>query len=164
MGSSFSLELDTTGPQIEVYAPRYAPRQLETEILIEGSEELSPNHVVYIVDAEGTRYDMTFSHEGNRLRGVTNFNEFPLGAAHIYAICKDTVDNLSNQASRMLVITAPANLAQTTRVTPRKGPQPMKYEREHRTRAAERPVGSAYKGRRADSGTAARKLGVTVRE
>jgi hypothetical protein len=110
MAASFTLELDTTGPQIEILAPLYTLPEIETEVIIQANEVLAPNAEIWVIDSLGERYDVTFSHEGDRFSGIIKFTEFPLGVAWIYALVRDEVHNLSNLVTKSINIRLSANI------------------------------------------------------
>lgn len=89
------LELDTTPPILEIYAPNYTTRSALTPITIQSNELLSSYQEVYIVDSEGERRDLTFAHEGSALVGSLYLNGYSVGIATLYVRLKDEVDNIS---------------------------------------------------------------------
>jgi hypothetical protein len=93
------IELDTTGPRVEIHAPSYTNKSAKTPINIVANESLASYQEIYIMDAEGVRHDLTFLHSDNEFVGEMYFNDYPLGVTTIYARVKDTVDNMSNLAS-----------------------------------------------------------------
>lgn len=99
------IELDTTSPQIAIYAPRYTTQDIVNEIVIEANEALADYQDVYAVDSGGVRHDYTFEQaEPQQFVGLIRFNDFPLGIATIYARLKDDVDNYSETASATLLV------------------------------------------------------------
>jgi hypothetical protein len=67
-----------------------------TPIMIQANESLSSYQELYIIDSEGNRHDLTFSHEGDALMGELSLNGYPVGIATLYVRLKDEVDNLSS--------------------------------------------------------------------
>lgn len=98
------LELDTTAPTLYIYAPSYTTRSAVTPITIEANETLASYQDIYIVDAEGNKKDLTFTHEGSSLVGELSFNDYPLGIATLYVRLKDDVDNVSSLYSHSFSI------------------------------------------------------------
>lgn len=96
MNSSFMLELDTSGPEIEVYSPKYTLNGIKTEIRIISNEKLSPSdNEIYIIDFLGNKHNFIFSLENdNELIGEIYLN-IPVGSAKLYIQVKDEVLNLS---------------------------------------------------------------------
>jgi hypothetical protein len=105
MAGFFTLTLDTTGPQIDIYAPPYSNRSSNNEIRIVSNELLADYQEVYVVDSQGVRHDIILSFDGNQeLSGNIQFTDYPMGIATIYAMVRDDVSNNSNLASRAINI------------------------------------------------------------
>lgn len=100
MSSFFSLELDTTAPEVDIIAPVYTVPDTLTEIIVETSEALADWQDVYIVDAKGQRHDLIFAHQDDQLLGLLDFNICAIGIAVIYAQVRDDVFNLSALVSK----------------------------------------------------------------
>uniref|UniRef100_A0AB39C788 Uncharacterized protein n=1 Tax=Bacillus phage KoopaTroopa TaxID=3234046 RepID=A0AB39C788_9CAUD len=98
------VELDTTAPTLEIYAPAYTVREANVEVTIEADEEIGTACEVYVIDESGTRHDYTFSRSGNYLTGILDFNGFPLGLARLFVRVKDTVDNVSELYEKTITI------------------------------------------------------------
>lgn len=98
------LELDTTAPTIEIYAPAYTVREASVEVTIEADEEIGTPNEIYVIDESGTRHDYTFNRAGNYLTGILDFNGFPLGLARLFVRVTDTVDNVSNLYEKTITI------------------------------------------------------------
>lgn len=98
MSSSFILRLDTTGPEIQIFAPSYTISSSLVEMFIESNEELLVYQDIYIVDARGNVHPQIFLHEGSGMYGVVDFSNFHPGIATVYARLKDIVGNDSNIA------------------------------------------------------------------
>ena len=108
--NSFTLELDTTPPTLEIISPQYTLRNTETEIIIQANEELALYQDIYIIDPDGVRHDFTFSHQGDSFYGLVTLSELPLGISTIYAQVKDEVHNLSPLTSRPILIVLASDL------------------------------------------------------
>lgn len=98
------VELDTTAPTIEIYAPAYTTREASVEITVNANETLGSSNEIYIIDESGTRHDYTFDLHGNQMVGVIDFNGFPLGLAKLFVRVKDTVDNVSELYEKVITI------------------------------------------------------------
>lgn len=97
MAGYFALELDTTGPQIEIYAPKYTDKHSNNLIRIVSNEKMSSFQDIYIIDSQGARHDVIFSFDGDKtFTGNVVFSDYSIGVATIYAQLKDEVNNLSN--------------------------------------------------------------------
>lgn len=98
------LELDTTAPTIEIYAPAYTVREASVEVTIEADEEIGTPNEIYVIDETGTRHDYTFSRSGNYLTGILDFNGFPLGLARLFVRVTDTVNNVSELYEKTITV------------------------------------------------------------
>lgn len=95
------LNIDTTNPHIEVYAPSYTTPDVVNTITIESSEPVAIYQDIYIIDSQNVRHDYTFLKEDeNTYVGRVRFNNLPYGVHTIYARLKDDVDNYSNTAMK----------------------------------------------------------------
>jgi hypothetical protein len=105
MSSYVILELDTTPPIIEMYAPRYTTSDTVNVITIESNESLAEYQDIYVIDANGDRHDFTFYRESNtEYVGAVRFNNIPTGIVEIFARMKDDVDNFSNVVSATIEV------------------------------------------------------------
>jgi hypothetical protein len=107
MASFFSLQLDTTAPQIEIVAPSYTVYDEDNYIEIRSNEQLDQWQEIYIVDAAENRYDFTFLLNEDRtlLTGVVVFPQtMSSGIATMYARVRDEVFNVSLVASKTINI------------------------------------------------------------
>lgn len=99
MSSYLLIDLDTTKPEVSIYAPRYTTEDISNTITIEANESLSAYQDIYVVDSEGRRHNYTFEKESDNIFiGKIRFNNLPLGIATIYARVTDEVDNVSDLA------------------------------------------------------------------
>jgi len=99
MSSYLLIDLDTTKPEIFIYAPRYTTEEITNVITIEANEALSTYQEIYVIDSAGQRHDYTFEKESdNNFVGRIRFNNLPLGIAIIHARVTDEVDNVSDLA------------------------------------------------------------------
>lgn len=108
MSNYFTLELDTTAPDIAVYGPSYVVTGSDTEIVVQGSEALAPYQAFYFIDAAGQRYDVIFDYMGDHFRGLIDFANLSLGIATFYAQVKDEMHNPSKVASLSINVRLPA--------------------------------------------------------
>lgn len=105
MSSYFTLEMDTTGPIIQINAPSYTSREANNTITVVGNEKLSSFQDIYIVDSQGTRHDVIFSFDGeSSFTGNIVFNGYPVGVLTIFAQLQDEVGNQSNLATAHITL------------------------------------------------------------
>lgn len=106
MASYVVLNIDTVSPNIEIYAPSYTTVDILNEIVIQANEELSLDYQeIYVMDANGVRYDYTFAFDGDSYIGHVKFNNFPVGTIlTLYARVMDKVGNISNLVSKAIHI------------------------------------------------------------
>jgi hypothetical protein len=101
----FTLMLDTTGPNVEVYVPPYADRENLNEITFVSNEPLSSYQDIYFIDSQGERHDFIFLLTGdNEYVGNVVFTDYPMGIGMFYGHFKDDVGNLSNLVSKPINI------------------------------------------------------------
>lgn len=100
------INIDTTSPNIEIYAPSYTTNELLNEITIQANEQLSLNNSkVYAIDSNGVRYDYTFQLEGDKYVGYVKFSDVPVGSiVTLYAQVADDYDNVSNLISKAVFV------------------------------------------------------------
>lgn len=105
MSSYVIVELDTTAPHIDIYAPRYTTRDVVNIITIESNETLADYQEIYIVDSNEVRHDLTFNRESDtRYVGAVRFNNISIGIVQIFARMKDEVDNFSNSVIKTIEV------------------------------------------------------------
>lgn len=107
MASYIYLELDTTPPEIEIYAPSYTTTDVLNEIVINSVDDKEiVSHEIYVIDSNGNRHDYTFqkSEDGTQYIGIVVFSLFPIGMTTIYAQMTDDVGNISNIVERSFEI------------------------------------------------------------
>lgn len=95
MANYFELDLDTTGPEIEVYGPGYAMGSGLTDIEIRANERLSTDQEFYFIDSNGKRHNVIFKYNGDSFIGEVDFSTFSDGISIFYAQVKDEVFNYS---------------------------------------------------------------------
>lgn len=104
MASSFEIFLDTTGPEISIYAPNYTMKNSMTDFEVKGSKRLAADHEFYFLDSTGGRHDVIFQYSGDSFLGWVDFSQFPEGVAVFYAQVLDTVFNPSPVISHSILI------------------------------------------------------------
>jgi hypothetical protein len=93
------LTIDTTNPNIEIYAPSYTTHDITNVIRIEANEPISNYQEFYIIDSNNVRHDYVFVQEDEYTWiGRVRFNDLPYGVHTFYARVKDEVNNYSNLA------------------------------------------------------------------
>jgi hypothetical protein len=93
------LTLDTTQPQVEIYAPVYTNRLTTQEIRISASENLSDFQNIYVLDSQKKRHDFVCIKVSEKeFVGEMTFSGYPYGIATICAQVSDEVGNLSRLA------------------------------------------------------------------
>lgn len=115
MSSFVYIELDTSPPEIRIYAHSYTTKDLINTIRIESNEATSDARETYVIDSNGVKHDFTFKkEEANLLIGEISFFNFPLGKATIYAKLEDTVGNMSDLVSKAIEIKESLTLLKLT--------------------------------------------------
>ena len=101
MSSYFTLEFDTTSPQLTIIMPTRTIPQNVVEIEIKSNESLATYQDIYFVDAVGIRHDYIFNKlDDYTYYGLVDFQTYPLGIATLYVRLKDEVFNESELYSR----------------------------------------------------------------
>lgn len=98
------LELDTTAPILEIFAPNYTTRSSNTIITIKSNEMLSSYQEIFIIDSENNRNDLTFSLDNDSLTGNIFLHGYSIGIAILYVRLKDIVENVSSLYSHTFYI------------------------------------------------------------
>lgn len=91
----FTLTLDTTGPVVNILAPKFTIMDKPVDYKIVSSEQMLPYQNFYIMDSKGVRHDLIFEYLGDSFEGTVDFSEYPKGIATLYVQVKDDVLNLS---------------------------------------------------------------------
>ena len=101
MSSYFTLEFDSTSPQLTITMPIRTIPQNVVEIEIKSNEVLATYQDIYIIDAVGTRHDYIFNKlDDYTYYGLVDFQTYPLGIATLYVRLKDEVFNESELYSK----------------------------------------------------------------
>ena len=104
MANYFELNLDTTGPNIEVYSPGYAVKSGLTEMEIKANERLSKDHDFYFIDSDGKKHNVIFKYNGDSFIGEVDFSNFADGISIFYGQVKDEVFNLSPVVTHSILV------------------------------------------------------------
>lgn len=104
MANSFNLFLDTTGPEIMVFAPGYTVKNSLADFEIKANERLAVDQDFYFLDSEGNRQDVIFQYNGDSFLGWVDFGLFPEGIAVFYAQVMDEVGNPSPVVTHTILI------------------------------------------------------------
>jgi hypothetical protein len=94
--SYFTLELDTTRPKIEVYAPSYVTRYSPVEVRVVANEKLDTYQETYVIDSLGKRHDLTFLFNETEFVGEISFDGYPFGITQLFVKVRDEVFNESD--------------------------------------------------------------------
>ena len=104
MANNFNLILDTTGPEIMVFAPDYTVKSTLADYEIKANERLAVNQEFYFLDGEGKRHDVIFQYNGDSFLGWVDFGQFPEGIAVFYAQVFDELGNPSPVVTHTILI------------------------------------------------------------
>lgn len=89
------IELDTTAPTLEIFAPRYTTRDTVNNIIIRANEQIGKIEKLYIMDSQGVKRNLDFSLSSDEITGNVKFNDLSTGTATLSVQVKDNVFNLS---------------------------------------------------------------------
>lgn len=89
------IELDTSAPTLEIFAPRYTTRDTVNNIIIKANEQIGKMEKLYVVDSTGVSRNLDFSLSFDQLNGTVKFNDLSIGKATLHVQVSDTVFNLS---------------------------------------------------------------------
>jgi hypothetical protein len=106
MASYVVLNIDTTSPNIEIYAPSYTTTDILNEIVVQADESLSLDYYeLYAIDSNGIRYNYDFLLDDDRFIGHVKFADMPVGSIiTFYAKVMDKVGNVSNLIEKAIHI------------------------------------------------------------
>lgn len=106
MNDHFLLDLDTTAPNVEIYAPYFTTPNATAYIFVEADEPLDNWQEIYTIDSAGTRRDYTFHFDGNsQFTGEISMIDYPEGNVTICARVRDTVHNTSHLVEKTMLVT-----------------------------------------------------------
>lgn len=104
MANSFELFLDTTGPEIMIFAPVYTVKNSLADFEVKANERLAVDQEFYFLDSEGNRRDVIFQYNGDSFLGWVDFGQFPEGIAVFYAQVMDEVGNSSPVVTHTILV------------------------------------------------------------
>lgn len=94
--SYFILELDTTSPEVEIYAPDYTTRETENIVTIKANEALSSQYEARVIDSDSNIHELNFlMQDESTLFGRFTLPNASLGEATLYVIVSDEVGNVT---------------------------------------------------------------------
>lgn len=96
MSSFLTVNLDTTKPSVEIYAPNYVATNSIMEVLIIANEDLDIYQDVQMVYGD-ISIPLIFSQENNKLKGLVSLHGVPEGMLEISVQVRDIVHNLSDK-------------------------------------------------------------------
>lgn len=96
MSSFLTVNLDTTKPSVEIYAPEYVATNSIMEIMVMANEDLDIFQDIYM-SYEGVSVPLTFSQENNKFKGLVSLHGIPEGMLEISVQVRDVVHNLSDK-------------------------------------------------------------------
>ena len=96
MSSFLTVNLDTTKPSVEIYAPNYVATNSIMEVLIVANEDLDIYQDVQMVYGD-ISIPLIFSQENNKLKGLVSLHGVPEGMLEISVQVRDIVHNLSDK-------------------------------------------------------------------
>jgi hypothetical protein len=99
MSSFLRIELDTTKPKVDIYAPNSTTIETDSLIRIQANEILSNIQNFYFLDSLGARHDFTLDYQESLFEGYVSFNNFSEGMATLVAEVYDEVLNKSTTST-----------------------------------------------------------------
>ena len=101
MSSFLTVNLDTTKPSVEIYAPNYVATNSIMEVLIVANENLDIYQDVQMVYGD-ISIPLIFSQENNKLKGLVSLHGVPEGILEISVQVRDTVYNMSDKVVKTI--------------------------------------------------------------
>ena len=101
MSSFLTVNLDTTKPSVEIYAPNYVATNSIMEVLIVANEDLDIYQDVQMVYGD-ISIPLIFSQENNKLKGLVSLHGIPEGKLEISVQVRDTVYNMSDKVVKTI--------------------------------------------------------------
>ena len=98
------IELDTTAPILEIFAPRYTTRDTVNNIVIKANEQIGKIEKLYVTDSRGVTRNLDFSLSNNVITGIVKLNDLAIGTAILSVQVSDTVLNLSQLYTHEIII------------------------------------------------------------
>lgn len=114
MNSVIEIQLDTTPPKVEIYAPNYYTIGTEMEITIQADEQLDYYYESYIEDRNGNRYNLNLKHEGDKFIGNVKLLNVSQGIMNVVAVVRDEVHNVSEKISKQIRVFPKSELLMET--------------------------------------------------
>ena len=96
MSSFLTVNLDTTKPSVEIYAPNYVATNSIMEVLIVANEDLDIYQDIQMVYGD-ISIPLIFSQENNKLKGLVSLHGVPEGMLEISVQVRDIVHNVSDK-------------------------------------------------------------------
>ena len=101
MSSFLTVNLDTTKPSVEIYAPNYVATNSIMEVLIVANENLDIYQDVQMVYGDIST-SLIFSQENNKFKGLVSLHGIPEGKLEISVQVRDTVYNMSDKVVKTI--------------------------------------------------------------
>ena len=101
MSSFLTVNLDTTKPSVEIYAPNYVATNSIMEVIVMANEDLDIFQDIYM-SYEGVSVPLTFSQENNKFKGLVSLHGIPEGKLEISVQVRDTVYNMSDKVVKTI--------------------------------------------------------------
>ena len=101
MSSFLTVNLDTTKPSVEIYAPEYVATNSIMEVIVMANEDLDIFQDIYM-SYEGVSVPLTFSQENNKFKGLVSLHGIPDGKLEISVQVRDTVYNMSDKVVKTI--------------------------------------------------------------
>lgn len=119
MNNSFTLELDTTPPELKILLPNYAIKGKKVEIYIYSNEMLGQYQDIYFVDSDGEKHDVIFNIQNDEVTGEVDFSNFASGIAKFYVRLKDEVLNKTSLIEETTLVLVGAEVKVTLKTNVR---------------------------------------------
>jgi hypothetical protein len=119
MASYITLELDTTSPTVEIYAPNNTTVNTDTFYTISANEPLLNIQEFYFLDAKKQRHDVTLKYTGNGFEGIISYNNFAEGMATFVVQVYDEVMNKSKRYAHNINVEETRDMKLELEMTPR---------------------------------------------
>lgn len=105
MHAWFAIELDTTGPQIEVYAQSWVAVNNQLYVTVEYDDVIDEGwYISRLVDSRGNSHDIVLQNIDGLLIGSLQILSIPPGTSTLEVRLRDTVHNLSNLVRKQIEI------------------------------------------------------------
>ena len=101
MSSFLTVNLDTTKPSVEIYAPNYVATNSIMEVLVIANEDLDIYQDIQMVYGD-ISIPLIFSQENNKFKGLVSLHGVPEGILEISVQVRDVVHNLSDKVVKTI--------------------------------------------------------------